>query len=174
MTRRIFAASHQRGVELAAAGCPLDSLDALADRSAPARKLFRAKQLTGYAESRVYLFGPLHTGYVIGLRLSTDRPSGTVITEWNVKPPWPGHAICWDYEAPDLIPKRNLGDYTDLLDSRLMGVLNERLSRGAAIRSTACCAVIRTSRSRNPPTKKSRRSSLWSTISETTLSSALT
>ncbi len=140
MTRRIFAASHQRGVELAAAGCPLDSLDALADRSAPERKLFRAEQLAGYAETRVYLFGPLHTGFLIGLRLGTDRPSGTVITEWSVKPPWPGHAICWDYEARDFIPKRDLKDYTELLDSRLMGVLNERrkLRRGYPVDGLLC------------------------------------
>jgi len=140
MTNRTFAASHRRGVELAAAGCPLDSLDALADRSAPERKLFRAEQLAGYAESCVYLFGPLHTGYLIGVRLGTDRPSGTVITDWRVEPPWPDHAICWDYEARDFIPKRDLGGYRDLLDSRLMGVLNDRrkLRRGYPVDGLLC------------------------------------
>ena len=140
MTHKIFAASYQRGVELMAAGCPLDYLDALADRSAPKRKLFRAEQLAGYAESRVYLLGPLQTGYLIGLRLGTDRPSGTVITDWSVEPPWPGHAIFWDYEARDFIPERDLGSYRDLLDSRLMGVLNDRrlLRRGNPVDGLLC------------------------------------
>jgi hypothetical protein len=140
MTHKIFAASYQRGVELMAAGCPLDYLDALADRSAPKRKLIRAEQLAGYAESRVYLLGPLQTGYLIGLRLGTDRPSGTVITDWSVEPPWPGHAIFWDYEARDFIPERDLGSYRDLLDSRLMGVLNDRrlLRRGNPVDGLLC------------------------------------
>jgi hypothetical protein len=110
------------------------------DRSARGRKLFRAEQLSEYAESRVYLFGPSHTGFLIGLRLGTDRPSGTIITQWSVSPPWPGHCICWDYDPSDFIPKRDLKDYTELLDPRLTRVLNDhrRLRRGHPVDGLLC------------------------------------
>ena len=62
MTNRIYTASHERGVQLISAGCPLDYPDALPGHSAARRKPFRAEQLAGYIESRVYLFGPMHTG----------------------------------------------------------------------------------------------------------------
>jgi len=89
MKNRIFAASYQRGIELIAAGCPLDYPDALAGHAAAQHKPFRAEQLGGYVESRVYALGRYTTGYVIALRLGTDRPAGTIITEWGFAPPWP-------------------------------------------------------------------------------------
>ena len=45
MKNRIFAASYERGIELIAAGCPLDYPGALARHSAAQRKTFRAQQL---------------------------------------------------------------------------------------------------------------------------------
>ena len=124
MTKRIFV-THRRGVDLVAGGCPLDYLGALA-RHSPPHKPLRAEQLRGYIESCVYLFGPQQVGYLIGLRIRTDRPSGVVIREWSVEGPWPDHAISWDYESRDVIPRARLGAYEDLLDSRLMQVLNDR------------------------------------------------
>ncbi len=140
MTKRIFAASHERGIALMAAGCPLDYPEALPGHSAAARKPLRVKQLAGYTESRVYALGPLVTAYLIGLHLGTDRPSGAVISEWSFVPPWEDHLVSWDYEPLDIIPKGQQGDYRDLLDTRLMGVLNERrlLRRGYPVEGLLC------------------------------------
>jgi hypothetical protein len=137
---KVDAASYERGVQLIAAGCPLDHPDALPGRSAAQRKPFRAEQLDGYAQSCVYMFGPRHSGYLIGLRLGTDCPSGTVITEWSFEPPWPDHAICWDYEARGFIPKRDQGAYRSLLDSPLTEVLNDHhpLRRGYPVEGLLC------------------------------------
>jgi hypothetical protein len=140
MTNRIHAASYERGLRLIAAGCPLDYPDALPGHSAARRKPFRAEQLAGYAESRVYLLGPMQTGYLIALRLGSDRPSGTVITEWRFEPPWENHPISWEYEAADLIPEEHREAYAHLLDSRLMGVLNDGclLRRGHPVEGLLC------------------------------------
>jgi hypothetical protein len=140
MKNRIFAASYQRGIELMAAGCPLDYPDALAGHAAAQREPFRAEQLGGYVESRVYGLGPLLTGYVIALRIGTDRPPGTVITEWGFAPPWPDDLISWDYEPRDIIPEGQREGYASVLDSHLMGVLNERrlLRRGYPIDGLVC------------------------------------
>ncbi|MGC1646417.1 MAG: hypothetical protein WA741_11350, partial [Candidatus Sulfotelmatobacter sp.] len=146
MKNRIFAASYERGSELIAAGCPLDYPGALARHSAAQRKTFRAQQLGGYAESRIYAISELQTGYLIGLRLETERPSGTIISAWSFEPPWQDHMVIWDYEPLDIIPDGQLGAYRDLLDSRLTGVLNERRLFRRAIRSKACCAVVQVSR----------------------------
>ena len=48
MTNRIFI-SRKRGVQLVAAGCPLDYLDLL-PRSVPKHKPFRAEQIGGYSK----------------------------------------------------------------------------------------------------------------------------
>ncbi len=140
MKNRIFAASHERGMELTAAGCPLDYPEALPGHSAARHKPFHAEQLAGYAESRVYAISPLQTGYVIGLRLGTDRPSGTIIAEWSFVPPWPDQPICWDYEAWDIIPEGHRGAYRGLLESHLIGVLNDRclLRRGYPVEGLLC------------------------------------
>jgi hypothetical protein len=140
MKNRIFAASHERGMQLIAAGCPLDYPEALLGHSAARHKPFRAEQLAGYAESRVYAIGPLQTGYVIGLRLGTDCPSGTIITDWSFVPPWPDQQIIWDYEAWDIIPEGQREAYAGLLKSRLMRVLNDRrlLSRGHPVKGLLC------------------------------------
>jgi hypothetical protein len=140
MTKRVFAASHERGIKLMAAGCPLDYPEALPFHSVARRKPFRARQLDGYVESRVYALGPLVTAYLIGLHLGTDRPSGTVISEWSFVPPWKDHLVSWDYEPLDIIPKGQRGDYKSVLDSPLMGVLNERrlLRRGYPVEGLLC------------------------------------
>ena len=140
MKNRIFAGSYKRGIELMAAGCPLDYPDALAGHAAAQREPFRAEQLGGYVESRVYALGPLVTGYVIALRLGTDRPAGKVITEWGFEPPWPDHLISWDYEPLDIIPEGQRAAYASVLDSRLMGVLDEHrlLKRGYPIAGLVC------------------------------------
>jgi hypothetical protein len=126
MKNTILAASYERSMELIAAGCPLDYPEALLGHSAARRKPFRAEQLAGYAESRVYAMGPLQTGYVIGLRLGTDCPSGTIITDRSFVPPWLDHDVIWDYEAWNIIPEGQREAYAGLLKSRLMGVLNDR------------------------------------------------
>ena len=137
---RIFAASYERGIELIAAGCPLDYPDALARRSAAQRKTFRAQQLAGYAESCIYPLGELQTGYLIGLRLESDRPDGTVISAWSFAPPWQDHIVIWDYEPQDIIPSGQREAYRSLFDSRLTGVLNERrlLRRGYPVEGLLC------------------------------------
>ena len=140
MKNRIFAGSYKRGIELMAAGCPLDYPDALAGHAEAQREPFRAEQLRGYVESRVYALGPLQTGYVIALRLGTDRPPGSVITEWGFAPPWPDHLINWGYEPLDIIPEGQREAYESVLDSHLMGVLNEHrlLRRGYPIEGLVC------------------------------------
>jgi hypothetical protein len=140
MKNRIFAASYERGIELIAAGCPLDYPGALARHSAAQRKTFRAQQLAGYVESRIYALGELQTGYLIGLRLETDRPEGTVISEWSFVPPWQDHIVIWAYEPLDIIPDGQREAYRNLLDSRLTGVLNERrlLRRGYPVEGLVC------------------------------------
>jgi hypothetical protein len=140
VTNRIFAASYERGIDLIAAGCPLDYPKALARYAAARRTTFRAEQLNGYIESRVYALNPMQTNYLIGLCLRTDRPAGTVISEWSFMPPWPDHCVSWDYDPEDLIPKKDRGTYRTLLDSRLMRVLNDGvlLRRGYPVEGLVC------------------------------------
>jgi len=137
---RFWAASYERGVQLAATGCPLDYLDALRNTSAATRKSFWVKQLTGHADSCAFVLGDSLTGYVIGLRLGTNRGSGTVIVQWNFELPWPEQRICWDYEPADIIPKLDLGSYRTVLDSRLLEILNNRrlLRRGYPVEGLLC------------------------------------
>src|ERR1700735_4134544 len=137
--KRILGASYKRGVELAAAGCPLDYLDAMRD-SAATFEPFWAEQLAGYAESCVYVLGPSLTGFVIGLRLGTHIRGGTEISKWNFVPPWPEHRVDWDYEPVDVIPRLALGGYRDLLDSWLPQVLNDHflLKRGRPVAGLLC------------------------------------
>lgn len=141
-TNHIFGASYERGVELKAAGCPLDYLDVLAHSEAK-RKRFRVKEITGYAETCVFVFNPQRIGFAIALALDTDRSAGTIITNWTFEPPWPNHQISWDYEPQDIIPERHLEAYKSLLKSRLTEVLNDRrlLRRGYPVRGLLCgCA----------------------------------
>lgn len=140
MTKRVFAASHERGVQLTASGCPIAYPDDLPGHPDARREQFHAEQLDGEAESCAYALGPLQTGYVIGVRLWTDCPSGTVITNWNFTPPWDDHKICWDYEPLEIIPARDIDAYTSLLNPRLEGVLDEHhlLSRGFPVAGLLC------------------------------------
>ncbi len=125
MTKNLFV-SYQRGAELVAGGCPVDYLDALADRSTSERNPPRVRQLGGYTLSRVYMFGAMEMGFSIALRLETDRPSGTIIADWSFEPPWRDIPTCWDYEPQRFVPRRDREEYRDLLDTPLLGVLNDR------------------------------------------------
>jgi hypothetical protein len=133
MKNRIFGASYERAVKLMAAGCPIDDPDALP------RVSFRVEPLPGYGDSRVYV-GALDTGWVIPLRLCTDRPSGAVITGWDLELPGQNHAINWDYEPEDIIPRKDQDDYKHLFKSRLTGVLNEGrlIRRGCPVEGVLC------------------------------------
>ena len=134
MKNPICAASYEWAVKLKAAGCPIDYLDTLP------RQSFRAEQLPGYVRSFVYALGPLDTGWVIALRLTTDRPSGTVIAQWSFEPPWQDHDIDWDYEPKEIIPEKYQDDYNGLLKPRLMKVLNEGrlIRRGCPVEGLLC------------------------------------
>jgi hypothetical protein len=130
----MLRASHERLVELMAAGCPIDYPHALP------RNSFRVEPLAGYIPSCVYALGPMDTGWVIPVRLATDRPSGTVITGWDLELPWQNHAIDWDCEPEDVIPNRDLDVYKHLFKSRLRGVLLERrlIRRGYPVERVLC------------------------------------
>ena len=93
-----------RAVELDAVGCHTDYPDALPHRSALMRS-FRVELLPGYVDGRVYELGQLDTGYVIPHRLTSDRSSGTVITDWGLELPWPDHFVNRDCEPEDIISK---------------------------------------------------------------------
>ena len=123
-----------------AAGCPLDYPDAIANRSERERKLFSATQLAGHAESRAYIFGPTQVGYVIGLRLATERPSGTVITNWSYDPPWEGHFASLEHDLTTVVPVADRAAYEQASDFRLIGILNERhlLRRGRPAQGFLC------------------------------------
>jgi hypothetical protein len=140
MTNRIFAASYERGIELIAAGCPLDYPDALAHHSTARRKTFRAEQLNGYFESGIYALNSMQTNYVIGLRLGTDRPGGTVISDWSFMPPWQDHWVNFDYDPEEFIREETPKTYRTLVDGRLMRVLNEGvvLRRGYPVEGLLC------------------------------------
>ena len=134
MKNRIFAPSYELADELMDQGCPIDYPDALPRRS------FRAEPLSEYFPSCVYELGPMDTGYVIALRLATDRPTGTVINDWSVEPPWEGHRINWGCELEEAIPKKARGVYKSLFESRLAGVLNESrlIRRGYPVDGVFC------------------------------------
>jgi len=140
MTKRIYAASYDRGVQLIAGGCPIPYPDALPGHPVPQRKRFHAEQLDGLAESRVYAVGPLLTVYAIGLRLSTDRSSGTTFTDWSFDSPWADHLVSWNHEPLDIIPERDRDEYMSLLNPRLMRVLDGHhlLKRGYPVEGLLC------------------------------------
>lgn len=140
MTKGIYAASYDRGVQLIAVGCPIAYSDALPGHPVPQRKLFHVEQLDGYSESRVYALNQFQTGFVVALRLWTDRSSGTTFSDWRFDPPWTDHLVNWDYEPVDIIPETDRDAYTSLLDSRLMGVLNKHrlLRRGYPVEGLLC------------------------------------
>ena len=139
MLNTMIAASRRWARELIAAGCPIHDPNAITRRTAAERNRFRVEQLDGYAQSIAYVF-PTQVLYVIGVRLGTERASGTVLTDWGFQPPWPNHVTCFDYEAEDVIPQADHGSYRHLFDSRLMGVLNERrlLRRGEPVEGLLC------------------------------------
>ena len=134
MKNRLFPASYERGQELMAADCPIDYLDALPRHS------FRAEPLPGYIASCVYTLGPMDNRWVIALRLTTDRASGTIVRGWRFEPPWPDHFIDWDYEPEDVIPRKDQDVYKSLFKSRLVGVLNEgrKIHSGSPVDGVLC------------------------------------
>ena len=130
MKNRSLEPSYEDVAELMAADCPIDFPNALPRHS------FRAEQLPGYVESCVYALGPLDTGYVIPLRLATDRPSGTIITDWTFELPWQDNRINWeDYGPDDVIPIKDRDKYKSLINPRLMEVLkgDRRIRRGSPV-----------------------------------------
>lgn len=139
MKRSPFGASRERAVKLMAAGCPIDYPDALVLNSASRRQSFHVEQPLGYGDSRVYKFGGLDAGWVIPLRLRTDRPSGTVIRGWDLELPDENHAINWDCEPEEVIPKKDWEDYQHLFKSRLRRVLEGHLiRRGSPVEGVLC------------------------------------
>lgn len=134
MKNPICAASYERAVELMAVGCPIDYADALP------RQSFRAEQLPGYVRSRVYELGPGDTGYVIALRLGTDRSSGTIIKKWSFEPPWKDPFIDWECAPEEVIPKKYHDEYRSPVNSRLMEALNKSclIRRGHPIDRLLC------------------------------------
>jgi len=83
-----YSASYECGRRLVGAGCQLDYLESLPRNARAHRKFFYIRQLTGYAQSRIYDFGLGGTAYVIAFVIGTDRSSGVVISEWSFAPPW--------------------------------------------------------------------------------------
>ena len=138
MKNPFFAASYESGVELMAAGCPLDYPDALPHQS------FRVEQLPGYGDSRVYELGPFDTGWVIPVGLRTDRQSGTIISHVNFEHPWQHHDIDWECEPEDIIPEKDQVDYKHLFKSRLKGGRNQhRLIRcGCPVEGILCGRLV--------------------------------
>lgn len=145
MKNPICAPSYERAVELLALDCSLDYLDALPHRSVPMRHSFQAEQLPGYVESRVYALGPLNTGWVIPLRLSTDRPSGTIIRYSGFQPPRKDHVIDWECKPEDIILKKHWDEYSRLVNSPIMKVLNGgcRIRCGYPVEGVLCGRSVR-------------------------------
>lgn len=121
--KRIWAASHERGLRLKKAGCEIPYLDEL-----PRKKRFHGLEvgpIGGYIESLAIENGAT-THYVIALRLSTDRSTGSTVSTYSFIPPWLDHEIFWEYDAEQLLPASWLKRYESLLNSRLSAVLNQR------------------------------------------------
>jgi hypothetical protein len=125
----ICSASYEHAIELMAGGCPIYHPEALPHYSAAIRQSLRAELLPGYILSRVYEIGLLDTGYVIPLRLATDR-SVTIISDWSFESPWKEPFIDWECEPEEIIPKKYYDGYRSPVHSRLM----EALHRGCLIR----------------------------------------
>jgi len=136
---RPYSASYECGRRLVGAGCPLEYLENLPHKSTAHRKLLFVRQLTGYAESRIYDSGAGGTTYVIAFVIGTDRSSGVVISEWSFAPPWEQY-VSWDYHARDVVPRQDHPAYEHLFDSRLSAVLHERhlLTRGYPVAGLLC------------------------------------
>jgi hypothetical protein len=134
MKNPIFAASYERGVELMAAGLHLDYLDALPRRS------FRGEPLSGYFDSRVHELGRCDTGWVMGIRLCSTHPSGTLIVHWSFEPPWQNHEVLWGEPPEVIIPEEHRNVYKKLVESRVMEVLNgdQLIHRGRPVKGIIC------------------------------------
>lgn len=132
---QMSGASYRRGIRLAKAGCALPYIDALPGKNRFRQRGLFVEQTFGCEESFAFdVWGA--TGYVIGLRVGTERSRGAIVTRFDFVPPWPDHSIDWDYYADDVIPKIFLRRYEKLLmSSRLPTILKERrkLYRGVPV-----------------------------------------
>jgi len=137
--RRIWQASYARGIRLSNAGCQLPYLHALPGKEVFHQRALHVNQLNGYFESYAIDFGT-STGYVIALRVSTDRTRGAIVIRRDLLLPWPDHEIEWGYDPQDLLPKDRVKEYGKLVKSRLQTVLDERrlLSRGRPVDGLLC------------------------------------
>lgn len=141
MINHPFAASHECGRRLVAAGCPLDYLENLPRTSYAHRKRLHVQELGGYIESRVFdEWEGRGSRYLIGIRLGTDLPGGIIVSNWNFFPPWGNPHICWDYELRDIVPAKEQFPYSEFLNSPLSKVLNQRrrLTRGRPVEGFLC------------------------------------
>ncbi len=110
----------------------------------PGRESFHQRaiyvhQVRGDFASYAIDFGKA-TGYVIALRVGTDRARGAIVTSYALDPPWPGHEIQWGYHPDDLLSWCFVPDYSKLFESNLPGVLDQRrlLSRGRPVEGLLC------------------------------------
>src|SRR5579872_3165273 len=108
------APSYSRATALIAAGCPIDFPEDLPGNPRSKARSFYAHQLFDYAESRVFALGAHQSGYVITLRLGTERAAGTVIHNWDFVPPWEQHVVNWDCIPSDVIPPELITRYEHL------------------------------------------------------------
>ena len=135
---RIWQASYDRGIRLSKAGCSLPYLHALPGRDSFHQRAIYARQVYGYFESCAINFGKA-TGYVIALRVGTDRPRGAIVTSYDLDPPWPDHEIRWGYDPGDLLSECSVHDYSKLLDSNLPGGLGRAQ---ITVSRTPCGGVV--------------------------------
>jgi hypothetical protein len=131
--------SYRRGVRLVKAGCELPYLKHLPGRERFLQRALYVSPVGGYFGSCAIDNG-IWTGYIIALRVATDRSRGAVVTSFEFVPPWPGHEIDWDYDLESVMPKSKLHIYEEFIGSRLPAVLKERtlLSRGRPVDGLLC------------------------------------
>ena len=136
---RIWGASYPRGILLSKAGCPLPYLHELPGKGSFYQRAIYVHQVRGYFSSYAIDFGTA-TGYVIALRVGTDRARGAIVTSYDVNLPWPDDEMQWGYDLLDLLSEDVVYDYGKLSEPSLRGVLDERrlLSRGRPVEGLLC------------------------------------
>lgn len=122
MKKTTFSASFECAHRLIELGCPLDYAEDLPKMS---RRRLYIEPLDGYAISRLLDLGEGSILYIVACRLGTDLAGGAAVSKWGVSAPWAQH-VTWDFEPRDILPKEDWPSYRDLLDSRLLAVLNGR------------------------------------------------
>jgi hypothetical protein len=136
---RVWEASYERGVRLVKAGYTLPYLQALPGEKQFHQRGLYVSQLGGYVES-IAVDDGFNTGYVVALRVGTNRSAGAVIASYEFVQPWPDQEIEWQCEPEDVIPQSKLHIYKKLMRSRLTSVLNEGrlLNRGRPVDGLLC------------------------------------